>query len=70
MNGSGNSRHENTGATARLWTTNVEATFEADNAEDAEAIAERISERVFAHPQVWSVEAHFDVEQRTETVDV
>lgn len=56
--------------TTRLWETMVVATFEADSAEDADAIAERLAERVFEHPSVWAIDAEFDPEQRAETVDV
>lgn len=57
-------------ATTRLWGMTVEATFEADNAEDADAISRRLTERVLEHPQVWSATGEFDPEQKTETVDV
>jgi hypothetical protein len=54
----------------RLYVVNIAAQFEADNAEDAEAIAERLTGRVFEHPAVWNAEGDFDPEQKTEAVDV
>lgn len=60
----------NSGASlTRLWTTVVEATFVADNAEDAEAVAKRLNERVLEHPSVWETAVEFDPDQETETVD-
>ena len=53
-----------------LWGMTVEVTFEADNPEDAAAIAKRITERVIEHPAVWDATGDFEPEQKTETVDV
>lgn len=57
-------------STAQLFTMSVDAVFEADNIEDAQAIARRITERVLEHPGVWEALGNFNVEQNTETVDV
>lgn len=58
-----------TGPVTQLWETTIVAQFEADNAEDAAAIAERLTVRVLDHPQTWAVDGEFDPEQKTETVD-
>jgi len=58
------------GPSTSLYVVNIAAQFEADNAEDAEAIAERLTGRVFEHPAVWNAEGDFDPEQKTEAVDV
>jgi len=34
----------------RTWRIDIRATFEADNAEDAEAISQRLMDRVLEHP--------------------
>lgn len=60
---------EQPAATTRLWVVNVTACFEADNPEDAAAIARRLTERVLEHPDVWGATGEFDPEQTTEVVD-
>lgn len=45
------------------FTVVIEAWFEADNPEDAEAIVRRLQERVFEHPSVFKVEAEQPEEQ-------
>ncbi len=55
--------------TTQVWIMDINLTFEADNLEDAEAVARRITERVIEHPAVWNAEGAFDPDQTTETVD-
>lgn len=45
------------------YCTVIEAWFLADNDEDAEAVVERLAERVFEHPSVIQVEAEKAEEQ-------
>lgn len=59
-----------TAATSRLWTLNVEVTFQADDADEAEQMAAEIAAESLKHESVWSVNGDFEPEQATETVDV
>lgn len=54
--------------TTHLWEATVTVAFEADNPEDAAAVAKRLTERVLDHPQVWAASGEFDPQQATETV--
>lgn len=58
-----------TAQTTELWGAMVYVQFVADNAEDATAVAKRLTERVLEHPSVWRAECDFNDEQSTETVD-
>lgn len=57
-------------STTKLWTLNVEVTFEAPDAEAAGLEAETITAAVMGLWKVWSANGHFEPEQTTETVDV
>jgi hypothetical protein len=58
-----------TARTTRLWRTDVEVVFAADDVHEANDMCAEITGSILEHEAVWNVEGSFDPEQPTETVD-